>query len=194
MRVPVTVLQGRRRFAWRPVPLEDGRRAWLVQRRRCTIFRLQPVGGIRPTFRGRPVATTDRLPHCDPSLRGWLRTSLLARAWRMRRRLLGYALLWLLMVGAVTELVGWIFAWPATFGGLRLGHFAVYLPGQFLAWRELVDAGDRWIADAAGAACLVGAVAIAVRFWLDLTRAYRPRRFGAGRWARRTDVRRSGLL
>jgi hypothetical protein len=112
----------------------------------------------------------------------------------MRRRLLGYGLLGLVVVVAITELIGWVFAWPAAFGGLRVGNIAIYLPGQFLAWRPLLAAGDRWIIDAAAVACTAAAVAIAVRVWLDLTRAWRPRRFGAGRWARRADVRRSGLL
>ena len=142
MQLPVTIFQGRRRFAWRPLVLEDGRRAWLR-----FVHELQPVAGIRPTFRGRPVGFTDRLPHCDPSVRAWLAGTVLGRIWRMRRRLFGYALLWLVMVGAITQLVGWLFAWPAQFGGLRLGPVAVYGPGQFLAWRSLLDVADRWIVD-----------------------------------------------
>jgi hypothetical protein len=189
MRLKVTVFQGRRHFAWRPVPLEDGRRAWLR-----FVYRLQPVGGIRPTFRGRPVVYTDCLPYGDPSVRGWLRHSLLGRAWRMRWRLLGYGLLGSVVITALTELIGWVFAWPAAFGGLRVGGIAIYLPGQFLAWRPLLAAGDRWIVDAAAVACIAAAVAIAIRIWLDLTRARRPQGFGTGRWARRADVRRSGLL
>lgn len=189
MRVPLTVFQGRRRSAWRPLPLEDGRRAWLR-----FVFQLRPVGGIRPTFRGQPVTHTDRLPHCDPSVRGWLRASLIGRIWRMRRRLLGYALLWLLAVAVVTQLVGWVFAWPPTFGGLPVGGVALYPPGRFLAWRDLLRAGDRWIVDAATLACAACGVAVVVRAWVDLTRLNRPKRFGAGRWASRADVRRSGLL
>ena len=97
MRLKVTVFQGRRHFAWRPVPLEDGRRAWLR-----FVYRLEPVGGIRPTFRGHPVVFTDRLPYGDPSLRGWLRHRLLGRAWRMRWRLLGYGLIGLAVTLTVT--------------------------------------------------------------------------------------------
>ena len=132
MRLPVTVFQGRRRFAWRPLPLEDGRRAWLR-----LVFQLRPVGGIRPTFAGRPIAYTDRLPHCDPSWRGWLRTSRVAQDLRrlrtMQRRIALHLGLWLVTVAVITELVGWAFVWPAAFGGLHLGSLALYIPGQFLA-------------------------------------------------------------
>ena len=193
MRLPVTVFQGRRRFAWRPLPLEDGRRAWLR-----LVFQLQPVGGIRPTFRGRPVAYTDRLPHCDPSWRGWLRTSrgaqTLGRLRSMQRRIALYLGLWLVMLAAITELVGWVFRWPAAFGGLHLGAVAVYLPGQFLAWHGLVRGRGPWIIDAAMAASILCAVAVGARVWLDLRRLRRPRSFGAERWAGPDDVRRSGLL
>ena len=193
MRLPVTVFQGRRRFAWRPLPLEDGRRAWLR-----LVFQLQPVGGIRPTFAGRAVACTDRLPHCDPSWRGWLRTSRGAQTFgrlrSMRQRLLALGLLWLIMVAVVTELVGWVFRWPATFGGIHLGAFALYLPGQFLAWHGLVRGRGPWIVDAAIVASVLCAVAVGARVWLDLRAARRPRLFAAERWAGPDDVRRSGLL
>jgi hypothetical protein len=100
---------------------------------------------------------------------------------------------WLLTVQAVTELVGWLFAWPAAFGGLRIGTVALYWPGQFLTWRGLLAPGHRWIVTVALAVCLAGALALAVRTGLAL-RGDRGPRFGAGRWAGDADVRRSGLL
>lgn len=69
---PFAILDGRRHFAWRPVLLEDGRPAWLR-----FVFRLNPVAGIVPTFGGQEIAFTDRMPHCDPGIRGWLRAGVL---------------------------------------------------------------------------------------------------------------------
>lgn len=188
MRMPVSILHGERRFAWKPVELEDGRRAWLR-----FVFRLHPLGGVRPTFGGRPVLFTDRIPFCDPSLRGWLRAGLMGRILAMRARLLGTLLLWLAAVFAITELTGWLFSWPAAFGGVRVGGVALYWPGQFLGWRASLVPGHRWIVDLATALSLACAAAAGVRIWLDLTGTRQPR-FGAGRWAARADVRRSGLL
>jgi hypothetical protein len=188
MRMPVAILHGERRFAWRPVELEDGRRAWLR-----FVFRLSPVGGVRPTFGGRPVLFTDRIPFCDPSLRGWLLAGLVGRILAMRKRLLAYLLLWLAAVLAITELTGWLFSWPMAFGGVRVGGVALYWPGQVLGWRGLLAPGHRWIVDLATVLSLACAVAIGVRVRLDLAGARQPR-FGTGRWAASADVRRSGLL
>lgn len=187
MKLPVAVLQGQRIFAWRPVCLEDGRHAWLR-----FVFKLQSIGPLRVTFRDRPVAYTDRIPFCDPSLRGWLKAGPIGRILAMRTRLLGYGLVWLLTVTAITHLVGWIFAWPAVFGGWRVGAIALYAPGQFLGWRPLLGAGHRWIIDIATGLSLACALALGWRVWLDWA-AHRTRWFGAGRWADRADVRRSGL-
>ncbi|MDR6773300.1 hypothetical protein [Azospirillum sp. BE72] len=102
-------------------------------------------------------------------------------------------LVWLVALFAITELVGWLFAWPAVFGGWRVGPIALYGPGQFLAWRGLLAPGHRWIVDGATLVSGACALALAVRAGLDL-RGNRAHGFGAGRWATRTDVRRSGLL
>lgn len=102
-------------------------------------------------------------------------------------------LVWLAAVFAITELTGWLFAWPAVFGGWRTGSVALYGPGQFLGWRGLLAPGHRWIIDAAAGVSGACALALAVRAALDL-RGDRARGFGAGRWATCTDVRRSGLL
>lgn len=102
-------------------------------------------------------------------------------------------LVWLVALLAITELVGWLFSWPAVFGGWRVGPVALYWPGQFLTWRSLLAAGHRWIVDGATLVSGVCALALTVRAALDL-RGNRARGFGAGRWATRTDVRRSGLL
>ncbi len=113
---------------------------------------------------------------------------------RLSRFALFYGLaVWLLTVQAVTELVGWLFAWPAVFGGLRIGTVALYWPGQFLTWRGLLAPGHRWIVTVATLVCVAGALALAVRTGLAL-RGDRGPRFGAGRWAGDADVRRSGLL
>lgn len=113
---------------------------------------------------------------------------------RISRVAVAYGLaVWLLTVQVVTELVGWLFAWPATFGGLRLGTIALYWPGQFLTWRGLLAPGHRWIVTAAILVCVAGALALVVRTGLAL-RGDRGPRFGAGRWAGDADVRRSGLL
>jgi len=96
-----------------------------------------------------------------------------------RFAVLGGLAVWLLTVQAVTELVGWLFAWPVVFGGLRIGDAALYWPGQFLTWRTLLAPGHRWIVTVALLVCVAGALALAVR---------------AGRWAGDADVRRSGLL
>ncbi|WP_085088593.1 hypothetical protein [Azospirillum oryzae] len=106
---------------------------------------------------------------------------------------LGGIAVWLLTVQAVTELVGWLFAWPAVCGGLRIGGIALYWPGQFLTWRSLLAPSHRWIVSVALAACLAGALALVVRIGLALPGDCGPR-FGAGRWAGDADVRRSGLL
>lgn len=189
-RILPAILQGRRRFAWRPVRLEDGRRAWLR-----VVFRLEPVCGMRALWHGRDVTHTDRIPHCDPGLIGWLRAGTPGKAWRMRKRFLGYALVWLLVAAALTELVGWIFVWPAAFGGLRLGDIVLYWPGQFVTWRGLLRPADRWIVDAAAGAGLLAGLAVLVRVYLDLAGSWRPgRRFGVGRWAGRREVRASGLV
>lgn len=101
-------------------------------------------------------------------------------------------LLWLAAVLVITEFLGWLFAWPAAFGGLRVGSGALYWPGQFLVWRPLLDADDRWMVDAAAGLCALGALALIVRVTLDL-RDRQGHGFGAARWAARADVRRSGL-
>ncbi|CAO3425508.1 hypothetical protein [Azospirillum doebereinerae] len=106
---------------------------------------------------------------------------------------LGGLAIWLLTIQAVTELIGWLFAWPAVFGGLRLGIVTLYWPGQFLTWRALLAPGHRWIVTVAALVCVAGALALAVRAGLAL-RSERGSRFGAGRWAGDADVRRSGLL
>lgn len=106
---------------------------------------------------------------------------------------LGGLAVWLLTVQAVTELVGWLFSWPAVFGGLRIGGLALYSPGQFLTWRGLLAPGHRWIVTVALLVCVAGTLALAVRAGLALRGARGPR-FGAGRWAGDADVRRSGLL
>lgn len=98
------------------------------------------------------------------------------------------------VAAAVTELVGWLFAWPAAFGGVRVGDVAVYAPGQFLGWRPLLRAEHRWIIEAASAVCLLATAAVVVRVALDLRGRVRPLGVGSGRWARRADVRRSNLL
>ncbi len=107
--------------------------------------------------------------------------------------LLGGGVLWLLTVAIVTELVGWLFGWPAAFGGLRVGTVALYWPGQFLTWRDLLAPGHRWMVTGAVLVCTATALALAVRAGLAL-RGDRSPRFGAGRWADGADVRRSGLL
>ncbi|GLR77812.1 hypothetical protein HUE56_26325 (plasmid) [Azospirillum oryzae] len=113
---------------------------------------------------------------------------------RLSRVAVAYGLaVWLLTVQVVTELVGWLFAWPEVFGGLRLGAVALFWPGQFLTWRGLLAPGHRWIVTVATLVCVAGALALAVRIGLAL-RGDRGPRFGAGRWAGDADVRRSGLL
>ncbi len=107
--------------------------------------------------------------------------------------LLGCCVAWLLSVAIVTELVGWLFGWPAAFGGLRVGTIALYGPGQFLTWGDLLAPGHRWIVTVAALVCTATALALAVRVGLVL-RGGRGPRFGAGRWADAADVRRSGLL
>ena len=107
--------------------------------------------------------------------------------------LLGCCVAWLLSVAIVTELVGWLFGWPAAFGGLRVGTVALYWPGQFLTWRDLLAPGHRWMVTVAVLVCTATAVALVVRAGLPL-RGDRSPRFGAGRWAGDADVRRSGLL
>ena len=107
------------------------------------------------------------------------------------RTLLGCIAVWLFTVQAVTELVGWLFAWPAVFGGLRIGTVALYGPGQFLGWWGLLAPGHRWIVVTAALVCVATALTLAVRVGL---RDKRSPGFGAGRWADTTDVRRSGLL
>ena len=111
----------------------------------------------------------------------------------LARTLLASVAVWLLTVVLVTELVGWIFAWPTVFGGLRVGGIALYGPGQFLGWRGLLAPGHRWIVTGAVLVCAAAALALAVRVGLTL-RGDRSPRFGAGRWADGADVRRSGLL
>lgn len=108
-------------------------------------------------------------------------------------RLLGYAAVWLLLVVGVTELVGWLFAWPSAFGGWPVAGITLYPPGAFVLWRDALAPADRWIVDVAAGLCAAVALALAVRVWLD-GRGDRLGRFGAGRWARRADVHRSGLL
>ncbi|MFP5516733.1 MULTISPECIES: hypothetical protein [Azospirillum] len=113
---------------------------------------------------------------------------------RLSRVAVAYGLaVWLLTVQAVTELVGWLFAWPAVFGGLRIGTVALYWPGQFLTWSALLAPGHRWIVTVAILVCIAGALALAVRAGIVL-RGHQDPRFGAGRWAGDADVRRSGLL
>ena len=102
-------------------------------------------------------------------------------------------LVWLTAVFAITELTGWLFSWPAVFGGLHVGGIALYGPGQFLRWRGLLAPGHRWIVDGATVMSGLCALALAVRVVLDLRGTRRPG-FGAGRWADRAAVRRSGLL
>jgi len=182
------ILLGERRFAWRPVVLEDGRRAWLR-----FVFQVRPVCGLAPMFGGRTAGFTDRIPFCDPGLRGWLRAGLVGRILAMRTRLLACLLVWLAALSAITELVGWVFSWPPVFGGMRVGDAVLYLPGQFLAWRPLIASAHRWMIDAAVLVSLACAGALGVRIWLDLT-GRRPSPFGAERWATCADVRRSGLL
>ena len=113
---------------------------------------------------------------------------------RLFRIAVAYGLaVWLLTIQAVTELVAWLFAWPAAFGGLRIGTVALYWPGQFLTWRGLLAPGHRWIVTVAVLVCTVAALALAVRAGIALHGERGPR-FGAGRWAGYADVRRSGLL
>lgn len=107
--------------------------------------------------------------------------------------LLGGGAVWLLTVATVTELVSWLFGWPAVFGGLPVGSVALYWPGQFLTWRGLLVPGHRWIVTVAALVCTATALALVVRVGLAL-RGDRSPRFGAGRWADGADVRRSGLL
>jgi len=109
------------------------------------------------------------------------------------RRVATLLLVWLAAVFAITELTGWLFAWPAVFGGWRVGSIALYGPGQFLGWRGLLAPGHRWIVDGAAVASGLCALALATRVALDLRSTRRPT-FGAGRWADRAAVRRSGLL
>ncbi|MBF5094207.1 hypothetical protein F1643_06615 [Azospirillum sp. INR13] len=109
------------------------------------------------------------------------------------RAVLGVVAVWLLTIQAVTELVGWLFVWPAVFGGLRVGGIALYWPGQFLTWRTLLAPGHRWIVTVAVLVCVAGALALAMRVGLGM-RGERGPRFGAGRWAGDADLRRSGLL
>ncbi|MBF5095441.1 hypothetical protein F1643_14395 [Azospirillum sp. INR13] len=107
--------------------------------------------------------------------------------------LLGCCVAWLLSVAIVTELVGWLFGWPAVFGGLPIGDMVLYWPGQFLTWRGLLAPGHRWMVTVAVLVCTATVLALAVRVGLAL-RGDRSPRFGAGRWADGADVRRSGLL
>lgn len=109
------------------------------------------------------------------------------------RRVATLLLVWLAAVFAITELTGWLFAWPPVFGGLRVGPIALYWPGQFLGWRGLLASGHRWIVDGAAVVSGLCALALAARVIFEL-RGTRRSGFGAGRWADRAAVRRSGLL
>lgn len=108
-------------------------------------------------------------------------------------RLLGTAVVWLVVVAGVTELIGWVFAWPPAFGGWPVAGIVLYPPGAFVLWHEFLAPADRWIVAVAVVLCAIAAAVLAVRAWLD-GRGDRLDRFGAGRWARRGDVRRSSLL
>jgi hypothetical protein len=191
VKVDLTIFLGRPHFAWKPVRLEDGRTAWLRR-----VHRLERLCNFTPFFAGRPVDFTDRIPFCPPGPLARLRQGVRRRIPHMREhrtRLIGHALLWLLMVWLVTELIGWLYDWPRAFGGWRLDGVTLYLPGQLLLWRGLPDPGDRWPIDIALALCAALVPLVAWRAWRDITRGPASRRFGASRWATRAEVRRTGL-
>lgn len=103
----------------------------------------------------------------------------------------GYLLAWMLVVQWATEVLGWLFRWPAAFGGWPLGEGRLYWPGQFLTWFPILAPGDRWVLWAALGLCLAALAAILFRLVLP---APRQETFGADRWATETDVRRAGIL
>lgn len=192
---PVAMLAGRRHFAWRPVTVQDGRRVWLR-----FVFRMRPVFGIHPTY-GNPatgmrrVAYADHLPHMHPGIAGWIAASPIAKAWRMRTRFALYAALWLAAVTWIGMALGWLYDWPAAFGGLPLGGVTLYWPGQFLTWGPLLAPEHRWTLWAAGALSALAGAAVLLRIGLDVFGRYRPPAGpGLERWAGRRDLKRARLL
>lgn len=190
IRLPVAILSARRRFAWRPVTLQNGRRVWLRW-----VFQLLPVCGLRPMLGGRFVTHVDQLPHMRPGPVGWLAANTPGKAWRMRHRFALYLVLWFVVVCWIGQVIGWLFHWPPAFGGLRLGEWVLYWPGQFLTWADLLAPGDRWLVWTGGALAVVALLAVLARIALDLFGRYRPRRrVGADRWAGQAELRLADLL
>ena len=161
-------IYGRRKFAWRWTPIEGGREVrwrWVVE--------LQPLGGRLPTWNGRILDYTTAIPfgHASPikqftfDLKGhcmnFTRTHWAAIT----------LLLWLVAVECITVMVAFVFGYPPEFGGLRVGlPMPLYLPGAFLAWGGLLDAGWRWIVTAATVASLFVGAALLLRLMFDISR------------------------
>src|SRR3546814_11274765 len=80
-----------------------------------------------------------------------------------------YGAVWLAAVTLVTQAVGRWFAYPPQFGGLRVGEWSLYVPGQVLVWHDLLRDADRCTIDAASLASVLAAFAVGWRAVLDLS-------------------------
>lgn len=153
----VSILIGRRRFAWRPVTLEDGRTA---------VFRfvheLLPVCGIVPQFGGNPVRYTDRIPHCRPALRDRIAISLIRMERSMKVLTARLVIAWLVAVEFVTLGLGFWFGFHPALDGFPISPRAdLYYPGQFLTWYGVLHPADHWYLTYGLVACLLLAAVLA---------------------------------
>lgn len=153
----VAILSGRRRFAWRPVRLEDGRTAFLR-----FVHELSPVCGIVPKYGGRTVTYTDRIPHCRPALRDRIAISLIRMERSMKVLVARLVIAWIVAVEFVTLGLGFWFGFHPALDGFPISPRAdLYYPGQFLTWYAVLHPADHWYLTYGLAACLLLAAVLA---------------------------------
>lgn len=158
MKTGVAVMLGRRRFAWRPMRLEDGRVAWFR-----FVHELSPICGVFPLYAGRRVTHTDRMPHCGPGLRDRIRVNLIWMERSVKLLVARLVIGWLVMVETVTVGLGFAFGFHPALNGFRVTDaYDLYIPGQFVTWYSVLHPADRWFLNYSLAAVLLLAAVLAV--------------------------------
>jgi hypothetical protein len=113
------------------------------------------------------------------------------------RRILGFSLAAVALLGLISSLVAWYFGSPPQWAGVPVGEFVrLHAPFQFEFWRQAIADRYVWVCDIARLASLVAIAFCAIRCWMEIEKqkASKIDDFGADRWASKSDIKRKDLV
>jgi hypothetical protein len=186
------VIYGKRVFAWDWTPVEGRREVrwrWVV--------RLQPLGGILPTYNGQILTHTTAVPfsHASPIKQVIFDTKGKIMNFTRTHRAIITLALWLVAVECITIVVSFVFGYPAEFGGFHLGlPMPVYIPGAFVTWGSLIEPRYQWMVTAAMIASVVVGVGLLLRLLFDVSRNRGVQDVRPGIYGQREQAQKDHLL